>query len=337
MENPILVNVWRGEQIESAHRGSICVCDPAGKIVFEAGAIDMPVFPRSAIKALQALPLIESGAADKFALSDAEIALACASHNGEARHADVAAGMLAKAGLTPEALECGAHWPMGDKASRKLAGEGGKPTALHNNCSGKHAGFLCVCCAGAIEPRGYIGAKHRLQAEIRDCMTSVTGAGHSLEAFGIDGCSIPTYAVPLRALALGFARLGSGAGFGPERAKAAKRILKAIATAPEMVAGEDRFDTKIMQLLGDAAMVKVGAEGVYCGTIPALGLGIAIKCDDGNVRAAEVMMAATLRRLMKSGLVQGNAFEPFIRPILKNWNGIEVARLTPAELFAKAG
>ncbi len=334
MNNPALVNVWRGQQLESLHHGRIAVLDADGAVVFTAGDIEAPVFPRSAIKALQALPLIESGAADRYQLSEAEIALACASHSGEERHAAVAASTLAKAGLDKTVLECGAHWPMGERAARALAATGHKPNALHNNCSGKHSGFLCVCCADGKDTHGYVGADHFIQREVRAVLAEVTGAAHTDAVMGIDGCSIPTYAIPLRAMALGFARLGSGQGLPPERAKAAKRLLKAIAAAPEMIAGEGRFDTDVMSLVGREIMIKMGAEGVYCGTIPALGLGIALKCDDGTVRAAEVMMAAVLRKFLKNDLVQGAEFERYLNPVIKNWNGIEVARLTPSGILA---
>ena len=327
MENPVLVEVLRGSRIESRHRGAVAVLDADGALVFSCGDIDLPVFPRSAIKALQALPLIESGAADRFKLTDQEIALACASHNGEDRHAETAASMLAKAGLDSEALECGSHWPLFDKAERSLAERHAKPSPLHNNCSGKHSAFLCVCCAHGFEPAGYVKAGHPLQEEVRGCLEDMTGAAHGPDNRGTDGCSIPTYAVPLRNLALAFARFGSGAHLAAERAKAARRILAAIAAAPEMVAGEGRFDTRVMEIFGAKLMVKTGAEGVYCATFPQMGLGVAIKCDDGQTRAAEVAMAAIIERFVERTDGEAQRFEPLVRPILRNWNGIHVGGL----------
>ena len=330
MENPVLVNVMRGLAVESRHRGAAVVVDADGDIVLSVGDIDAPVFPRSAVKAIQALPLIESGAADKFALTNMEIALACASHSGEARHVGTAAGMLKKAGLDAGALECGVHWPSSEKTARALAKSGGEPSALHNNCSGKHSGFLCVCASQGMEPAGYVKAGHGMQEELRGCLEAMTGAAHTADNRGTDGCSIPTYAVPLRSLALAFARLGSQNSLAPERRKAAQRILAAIAEAPEMIAGEGRFDTTIMRIFGQKAMVKVGAEGVYCGTVPALGLGIAIKCDDGSFRAAELAMAAVLDRFLDKTEAESQKFEPLIRPVLRNWNGIHVGSLEVA-------
>ena len=334
MENPVLVHILRGSTIESRHRGAIAVVDADGQLAFSLGEIDAPVFPRSAVKAIQALPLIESGAAERFSLTEAEIALACASHNGEPRHVETAAGMLGKAGLEAQALECGVHWPMAEKVARSLAASGGKPMALHNNCSGKHSGFLCACCAEGFEPAGYVKAGHPLQEEIRGCLETMTGAAHGPDNRGTDGCSIPTYAVPLRSLALAFVRLGTGIGLSSGRSKAAATILRAIAAHPEMVAGEDRFDTKLMQIFGSRAMVKVGAEGVYCGTIPELGFGIALKCDDGSVRAAEMMMASVIDLFIAKSEAETLAFEPLIRPILRNWNGIHVGSLVSSPVLS---
>src|SRR5690606_24653987 len=153
-------------------------------------------------------------------------------------HVATALGMLAKAGQGPGCLECGAHWPSYDTAARKLARAQGEPTALNNNCSGKHAGFVCLACGGLdVDPKGDVDAKHPVQQAVRAAMSEITGAPHDVAIAGTDGCSIPTYAVPLKALALGFARFGTGRGVGPERAKAAARIRKAVAAAPFMVAG----------------------------------------------------------------------------------------------------
>src|SRR5215210_7030701 len=163
MDNPILVEVTRGVEVESRHHGAVSVVDAEGTAVLTIGDVECRVYPRSAVKALQALPLVEGGFADKYGLTDAEIALACASHSGEPEHVATAAAMLAKAGQDAGCLECGAHWPMGDAAARALAAAGGTPSALHNNCSGKHAGFVCLACGLDASPRGYIGPEHRVQ------------------------------------------------------------------------------------------------------------------------------------------------------------------------------
>ncbi|HZH12055.1 MAG TPA: asparaginase [Microvirga sp.] len=327
MENPFLVEVTRGQLVESRHRGSVSVVDADGATVLSIGDVDRRVFPRSAVKALQALPLIESGAADKFGLTDEEIALACASHSGEPEHVRVAGSMLTKAGRDAGCLECGTHWPMGEAASRALAAEGGQPNALHNNCSGKHAGFICLACGTGEDPRGYVSADHPVQRMIREALEDVTGACHTLDKSGIDGCSIPTYAIRLPSLAFGFARFGTGAGLSAGARAAAERIRKAVAAHPFMVAGTGRFDTKLMEILKERAFVKVGAEGVYCASFPELGYGIALKADDGHVRAAEAMMAGLVLRFLPLDGAERTAVEALAQPVFRNWNGIEVGSI----------
>jgi L-asparaginase II len=330
MENPVLAEVTRGNTVESRHRGAAIVLDADGGVVFSAGDVERPVFPRSAVKAIQGLPLFESGAADRYGLSESEIALAVSSHSGEPAHAETSLAMLRKAGRDASCLECGAHWPMGEAAARAMAKAGQEPSALNNNCSGKHAGFVCLACGLDEDPAGYVKPGHAVQQAVRGALEEVTGAAHSPAHMGIDGCSIPSYAVPLRALALGFARFGTGHGFGPERARAAARIRKAVAAHPFMVAGTGRFDTRLMDLLGARVFSKTGAEGVYCGSLPELGYGIALKCDDGAGRAAEIVMAAMVERFLPMSDSERAAFAPLRESVLNNWNGIEVGRVRAA-------
>ncbi|BCH11048.1 asparaginase [Mesorhizobium sp. 131-3-5] len=298
MANPVLIEVLRGAIVESAHRGAVAVFDADGKPVLEIGDTSKPVFPRSAVKAIQALPLVETGAADAYGFGNRELALACASHSGEPEHVELARSMLARAGLDGSALECGAHWPSNHAAEIALARAGGSPNALHNNCSGKHSGFLCTCVHSGIAHSGYVKAGHALQEMVRDAMQSVTGAVHGADERATDGCSIPTYAVPLRSFALGFARMATTNGFGPERAKAAKRLLAACMAEPFFVAGTGREDVALMEAAPGRIFAKGGAEGVHCAAIPELGLGIALKCDDGAHRASEAMVAAVLAKLL---------------------------------------
>jgi L-asparaginase II len=282
---------------------------------------------------LQALPLIESGAADRFDLGDEELALACASHGGEPAHVAVAQRMLARAGLDARALECGTHWPTHVASTQALARSGGTPSALHNNCSGKHAGFLCVACAAGVDHRGYVGARHLVQREVKAAIESLTGVGLPEDRCGIDGCAIPTYAVPIAALAHAFARFGSGRGLLPERAKAAARLRAAMAAQPYYVAGSGRFCTDVMAAFGARVLVKTGAEGVFCGAVPELGLGIALKCDDGGKRAAEVTMAAAIARFLPLSNADHAALDRLVRPTLHNWNGVEVGKVQPTAVL----
>lgn len=334
MDNPVLVEVLRGDVVESLHRGAVVVVDADGGVVLEIGATERPIFPRSAVKAIQALPLVESGAADAYGFGQHELALACSSHSGEAGHAELASAMLAKAGLDESALECGAHWPMGQGAALKLAGQGGKPSPFHNNCSGKHAGFLCTCRHLGTDHRGYVGADHEAQKIVCEAIEAVTGTVLAVEACGTDGCSIPTYAMPMKNLARGFARMATGIGLGAERARAAKRLIEACMAEPFFVAGTGRLDTQLMAATGGRIMIKMGAEGVYCGAIPELGLGLAIKCDDGGVRAAEVMVAAVLQQLFAGDAELSATLGDMARPELTNWNGIRVGALRPAGVLS---
>ena len=331
MSNPVLVEVVRGGLVESRHRGSVVVVDADGKTVLALGDVPQAVYPRSAVKPLQALPLIESGAADRYGFGDQEIALACASHGGEPAHVEAANRMLERAGLDRDALECGAHWPSHQASSQALARAGGTPSALHNNCSGKHAGFLCVACAAGMEHHGYVNAGHFVQREVRGALEGLTGVGLGEDACGIDGCSIPTWAVPLTALAHAFAKFGTGQGLGTERTKAAARIRAACAAQPYFVAGTGRFCSEIMTLFGARVLAKTGAEGVFCGALPEQGLGIALKCDDGATRASEVAMAAVIARLLPMSEDERGAVGRFLRPALRNWNGIEVGGLRVSE------
>jgi len=330
LANPVVVEVVRGARVESRHRGAGAVVDADGAVALAFGEIDEPVFPRSAVKALQSLPLVESGAADALRLNDAEIALACASHSGAATHVETAAAMLAKAGLEVASLACGAHWPLGEEASRALSRVGQTPSPLHNNCSGKHAGFLCLACASGWQTRGYEQAAHPVQRAAKAAIADVTGAALGEDVCATDGCSIPTYAVPLRGLALGLARLATGASLSPSRAAAAKRIFAAVAANPEMVAGEGRFDTEVIRLFGPRVFVKTGAEGVYCAALPEFGLGFAVKADDGATRAAQAMIATLIGRFLPADGEDRVRLESFAAPVLRNWNGIVVGGLRSA-------
>jgi len=340
--NPILVDVMRGSALESSHAGALAVVDAGGKLVLSLGDIQRPIFPRSAVKVLQALPLVESDAADRLQLDDNELALACASHNGEPEHVRIAASMLAKAGVDVSVLECGAHWPYLDTVARGMAERGETPSALNNNCSGKHAGFVCMACAlrgwndDALDLRrfvkGYIAPEHPVMREVTEALQATTGFDLSKAPRGTDGCSIPTYAIPLRHLALAFARIGSGVGLREGHQRAAQRLRAAVAKSPFMVGGTARFDTRVMERLGERVFCKVGAEGVYCAALPERGFGVAIKVDDGNnSRAAEVVMAAVIEALLPLDAGDAEFMHGFSDVTLRNWNGITVGALRASD------
>jgi L-asparaginase II len=326
LANPILVEILRGGIVESRHRGAVSVFDGDGTEVLSIGDVARPVFPRSACKLIQALPFVESGAADAYGFGNKELSLACASHSGEPEHAALSEAMLTRAGQSMATLECGTHWPFDLPVAIKLAQSGSLPNACHNNCSGKHAGFICTACHLGDDPKGYVTAAHPAQMRVRDAMAEVTGAAHASEACGTDGCSIPTYAIPLGALAHGFAKCATGQGLNPIRAKAARRLMEACMAQPFYMAGTMRFCTDIMGAARGRIFAKIGAEGVYCAAIPELGLGIALKIDDGASRAAELTVAATMAHLAKDIPEIAEPVGRMARKADSNWNRISVGK-----------
>ena len=324
MENPVTVEVTRGKLVESRHRGMAVVVDGDGAILYSAGDVDAVTFPRSACKAMQALPLIESGAADAYGFGAKELALSCSSHSGEDEHVALAASMLKAAGRDESVLECGAHWSFEQPVLIHQARTLEKPTALHNNCSGKHSGFVCACCHSGEDPRGYAGYEHPLQAEIRGIMENLTGSPLSRDNCGTDGCSIPTYAVPLVALARGFGKMATGRGLEPVRAAASKRLIAACMAEPFYVAGTKRFCTRLMQVAPGKIFAKTGAEGVFCALLPEKGLSFAVKCEDGASRAAESMIAALLARHFATDTAEHAALMALANHSMHNWIGLHV-------------
>jgi L-asparaginase II len=336
MHNPVLVEVTRGPLVESRHGGALAVVDAAGRTVAAIGDVSAPVFPRSAVKAIQALPLVESGAADALGFGRAELALAASSHSGEPRHVVTAEAMLAAAGRSAADLECGTHMPMAQAAEWALVRAGRAPGPQHNNCSGKHAGFVCTACHLGIDPLGYAGPDHPVQRAVTAALAALTDTRLDATNRGIDGCSIPAHAIPLDRLALAFARMATGKGLAPARAAAARRIVDACMAEPFMVAGSGRFCTEVMPLFPGRVFVKVGAEGVYCGALPDLGLGVALKIDDGASRAAEVAMAAVIDACLVG---QGDAppgFAALSAPTLRNRRDIAVGTVRPSAGLAAA-
>jgi L-asparaginase II len=328
--DPIMVEVTRGPMVESRHRAAFAVADTNGKVVMHAGDVERPVYPRSAIKPLQALALVETGAADAFALDDAEIALACASHNGEGRHVKTVRAWLDRIGCTTDDLECGAHLPYDEAALVALLRGGESATPAHNNCSGKHAGFLSVARHLDYPTAGYIKIEHPVQQRILGILETLAGCDLGDAPRAIDGCGIPTLGIPLGNLALAMARFADPADQPEARQAAVARIRKAVAAEPFMIAGTGRFCTRMMELTGERALVKTGAEGVYCAALPELGLGIALKVEDGAARAAEVIMAQLLVRLKVLDEADTPALKNLLTPTLFNRAGREVGGLRSA-------
>jgi L-asparaginase II len=328
--NPLVVEVTRGGMVESRHRAAVAVVDADGKVVRAWGDIEQPVYGRSAIKPLQALPLIESGAADRYNVSVAEVALACASHNGEPRHVELVQAWLKRIGCSVEDLECGGHMPYHDPSVEALIRSGSKPTALFNNCSGKHTGFLCTARHLGEATRGYINLEHPVQQRILGALEQICGADLSQAARGIDGCGIPVIAIPLGNMAMGMARLVDTAKLPAARAAAAQRIVDAMAEEPFLVAGTDRFCTQVMNAIGRKVMLKTGAEGVYTASLRDLGLGVALKVDDGAGRGAEIAMGQVLRHLEVITADEARALGDILTPPVRNRVGRETGRVKPS-------
>ena len=233
--------------------------------------------------------------------------------------------MLARAGRNENDLECGGHWSSRQAVQIEQARlYADTPGAICNNCSGKHSGFICTAAHLDIDPSGYIKPDHEIMSGVRDALEDVTGAAHAADQCGTDGCSIPTYAIPLTDMAHGFAKMATGNGLKPERAKAGIRLLNACMAAPFYMAGTDRFCTRLMELGEGRLFAKTGAEGVFCGAIPELGVGIALKCDDGGTRASEAMMAAVMAQLIPKDDQLSEALNAMANIELKNWNEIQL-------------
>ncbi len=328
--NPVLVETVRGNWVESTHRGSVAVCNARGELKHALGDPAHPVMPRSAVKAMQALALFRSGAVDKFGLDDEAIAMACASHLGETRHIDVVGRTLEKLGLSIDDLECGAHPPSSAAARKALADTGKAPTAIFNNCSGKHAGMLADALALGVPTKDYVTREHPVQKLVRASIEEVIGLPLTTEACGTDGCSIPTWAAPLTGFATGFARMATGEGLADDFAAASKRIFAAIADNPLLIRGTDSLDSTLTDVFGGRLIIKIGAEGVYCGALVDKGLGFALKIDDGNSAAAECAVANLLLAIAEPNAKERTALEKWATVTNTNWRGIETGMLRGA-------
>ena len=318
------IEVLRGSAVESVHHVDIVIADAEGKIVSAWGELERDVYPRSSIKSLQALPLVESGAADSLGFGPEHLALACSSHNGQPIHVAAAKEMLEKAGLAETCLECGAQLPNLHRDQADLVRQGIDPSAIHNNCSGKHAGFLGFAVHTGLKTRGYIDLDSPVQKAIAGVLESVTDAPHTKQNHAIDGCSIPTYLIPLKKLAIAYAKFGVGECEGRERSTAMLRLRDACLAHPEMVAGDKRVCTLLMQALGNRAFVKTGAEGVYTASLPELGYGIAMKARDGNARAVEVAVSTVIGKCLELNDQEAKRMKPLCEPVLRNRNNFDV-------------
>lgn len=323
---PILVNVTRGDMVESRHRGSIVVVDTKGSIVFSLGDFAKPVYPRSAIKPLQALPLVEAGTDAK----QEEIAIACASHGGEKRHVATVAAWLRRLGLSEADLACGTHMPSHGPTAEAMIRAGEQPNQMHNNCSGKHTGILATCRKLGDPVGGYLEPDHPANRRIVAAWEQMCGVELARAPRGVDGCGLPQIGIPLQALARGMARLGAPADLPPARAKACKTIAAAMLAHPFMLAGTGRFCTRAIEAARGKVLLKTGAEAVYMGAIPAKGLGFALKIEDGTTRAAEAACAALIARFADLDAAEKADILAIGQPDLFNRAGAQVGQVQAA-------
>ncbi len=333
MSNPILIEVTRGTLVESRHSGAAVVVDATGAIVHAWGDVARPIYPRSANKPLQAMALVETGAAAQWNADDSEVALACASHFGEPRHTEAAARWLARVGLSAQDLECGAHMPYDPQTAEAMLRAGQAPSALHNNCSGKHTGFLVTAAHCAEATRGYVGYDHPVQRRVSGTLAEMCGVAVADLPWGVDGCGIPTLAMPLSALARGIAQLADPSRLAPTRAAAARRIAGAMAAHPLMIGGANSFASRVTATMNGVVIAKSGAEGVYTAQLPRLGLGLALKIDDGAGRAAEAALVAVLTRIGALDDAEQATLHAVLAPDLRNRAGTIVGTVRPGPAF----
>lgn len=316
-----VVGVFRGDIVESRHTVHIAVVDAGGKLRAAANDANTVFYSRSAIKPLQAVPLVDEGGADRFELSPAELALCCASHNGEMRHVEAARSMLRKIGASEDALACGPHAPYHEPSATALREAGQQPTRIHNNCSGKHAGMLALAQHLGWSLTGYHELSHPVQQRMLREIEEWTKLPTDEIALGVDGCGVVTFGGPLSSFAAAFARFAAAARKGNNTAA---RIAGAMTQNPEYVAGTGRLCTALMRVANGRIFAKVGAEGVYLVGVPGAELGIGIKVEDGSLRAVEPALIATLRALSLLSDEEAGALDEFREPRLRNTRNEEV-------------
>ena len=332
--NPILAEVCRNGVVESVHRGSAIVVNDQGEIVFELGETDRLIYPRSSLKFFQAIPLVESGAADAFSLSDDEIALACASHNAEAFHVEGVVNWLTRLGLDKDDLECGPDAPLSIRAAHELVANHQPFNRSHQNCSGKHTGMLTLAKYLGASTEGYSEYHHPTQRAWMQTLSEVAEIDVTSLNWEQDGCGIPAICMPMERLAYGFAQFANFERFSPSRRDAMARILNAVIRHPEMIAGTDRCCTAVIRETRGRVVVKTGAEAVYGGVIPDLKLGFALKVDDGGTRGSEVALGALLQAIGAVDASDMHSLSDYFTPTIRNSRNHVTGLIRPATVWS---
>lgn len=337
-ETPLIIEATRNQTVESCHLVDAVAVDADGTLLARWGDTERTIFPRSAIKCLQALPLVASGAAEAFGLEDRHLALACASHSSEPVHVDTVRRWLSRIGLTVADLECGAHWPRDPAMARALAAAGGDPDNAFNNCSGKHAGMLTLARHKGWDHRGYVAFGHPVQQEIFAAISAIADIDLLNAPYGVDGCSAPNPVLPMKNIALAFARFAAAAGDGSAPgleaplAGACARLAAAMAAEPFMIAGSNRLCTAIVEASRGRILAKTGAEGVYTLAVPERRLGLVLKARDGAARAANAAVIAILDALELMDEDLRRALRDFMPEKLRNCRDIVTGEIRPAIL-----
>lgn len=326
----LFTEVTRGDTVESRHFGAAVVCDYKGNILHQWGDIDQLVFPRSALKPIQAIGLVESGASNQYELSDAEIALACASHLGEDIHVDVVREWLDRLGLNQDHLACGSQLPSHTESAHKLLAQDQSPCRIHHNCSGKHAGFLTTAQFLKLPVENYHQLDHPVQKLSFEIIADLTQLDPHNHPIGVDGCGFPAITLPLKSLGTAMARFANPVDLSDDRAKAIKRIHKALAQAPLYIAGHGSTASELIEVTQGTVLAKNGAEGVFVAALPEQGLGVALKISDGNPRGRSVALLAILDQLGVLSDSHKQQLKEHIKPDVLNSRNEKVGEIRPA-------
>jgi len=326
MQNPILVEVYRANVLESFHRGAICVVNENNEIIFSKGNVEKICYPRSAMKFIQVLPLIVLGGIEKFGFTLQEIAIMCGSHNAEHEHLTVVESILSKIGLNKNDLFCGPQYPTSKRDADHLIRENKKPEHIHNNCSGKHAGMLALCQLINAPIQDYINPNHPIQLLILDDVEKIYEYSRAKMATALDGCSSPIYSIPVLNQAIGFKNLVSN-NYEEKLSNACKIVVEAVSKYPFMVAGSKRYCTDMMQITAPQIIGKTGAEGIFCMSLPEQKLGVCIKIDDGKMLPQYNVAQALVEA---SGLFSQETLKPlhhYLQEPLTNFNKFTVGEI----------
>ena len=324
-----LVEMIRSELVESVHEGNLVVAASSGNIIYELGDSERVTYFHSSAKPIQGIAMMETGIAEKFGLDLKEIALMISSHNGEKEHVDVLTGLMEKIGVGDEALECGIAEPVNRDVLKELYSAGLSVTRLHCNCSGKHLGFIAASKVMEYPLEGYHKPDHPIQKSVRKIITEFSGAKPDLISCGIDGCSVPVFAIPLRNMAVSYANLCNPGFMGGKYGKSQNYVTSAMTMYPEMVAGKGRIDTELMKRCGSRVIGKIGAEGVYCAGILGKGIGMAVKIEDGSTRAVGPVIMELLLQLEVITREEAEILKEFWNPQVLNNKGEVIGEIKP--------